>query len=299
MPHGEKNMPTNKWAILGGIALNVDYTRKYGFDATAAAKVTAKLVAVPPPTLFQEAIQADLAGRVRRAIPQPAPVVQSPTRLPSPPPIVPPPVISTPSQLPTTPTVDEDEEFTTLSLIIEEQAGVGYTLDDGVTPPSEGVVAEDGTLVHQVSKASVGCVITFEDGSEPLELNFEDSADEGDDLTVDETAKEWAELVEIEDTSEELEAQEDETDEIIDDEEIEELIDSWVDDDERTVSLLIPEHAGKSYTLDDGITTSEGVIDEDGLLLHSISPEALGCTIEIEGEPERIDLVFAEEADLE
>ena len=62
-------MPTNKWAILGGIALNVDYTRKYGFDATAAAKVTAKLVAVPPPTLFQEAIQADLSGRVRRAIP--------------------------------------------------------------------------------------------------------------------------------------------------------------------------------------------------------------------------------------
>ena len=76
-------MATNKWAILGGIALNVEYTRKYGFDATAAAKVTAKLVAVPPPTLFQEAIQADLAGRVRRAIPQPAPVVQSPTRLPS------------------------------------------------------------------------------------------------------------------------------------------------------------------------------------------------------------------------
>ena len=75
-------MATNKWAILGGVALNVDYTRKYGFDATAAAKVTAKLVAVPPPTLFQEAIQADMAGRVRRAIPQPAPVVQPPTRLP-------------------------------------------------------------------------------------------------------------------------------------------------------------------------------------------------------------------------
>jgi hypothetical protein len=295
MPHGEKNMPTNKWAILGGIALNVDYTRKYGFDATAAAKVTAKLVAVPPPTLFQEAIQADLAGRVRRAIPQPAPVVRPPTRLPSPPPIVPAPVISAPFPSPTTPTVDEDEEFTTLSLIIEEQAGVGYTLDDGVVPPSEGVVAEDGTLVHQVSKASVGCVITFEDDSEPLELNFEDSGDAEDDLTVDETVEEWAELIDVEETSEELGAHDDESGEIIDDEEIEELIDSWVDDDERTVSLVIPEHAGKSYKLDDGITASKGVIDEDGLLLHSVSPEAVGCTIEIEGEPEKIELVFAEE----
>jgi len=184
-------------------------------------------------------------------------------------------------------------------LIIEEQAGIGYTLDDGVTPPSEGVVAEDGTLVHQVSKASVGCVITFEDGSEPLELNFEDTGDAEDDLTVDETVGEWAELIGVEETSEELEAKEDETDEIIDDEEIEELIDSWLDDDERTVSLMIPEHAGKSYTLDDGITASEGVIGEDGLLLHPISPEALDCTIEIEGEPERIELVFAEQDDLE
>src|SRR4029079_7013293 len=110
MPHGERNMPTNKWAILGGIALNVDYTRKYGFDATAAAKVTAKLVAVPPPSLFQEAIQADLAGRARRALPQPAPVVQPPTGLPSTPaPIVPPLVIGEPSRLPTVPTVGEED----------------------------------------------------------------------------------------------------------------------------------------------------------------------------------------------
>ena len=184
-------------------------------------------------------------------------------------------------------------------MIVEEQAGVGYTLDDGVTPPSDGVVAEDGTLVHQVSKASVGCVITFEDGSEPLELNFEDSADEGDDLAVDETAEEWAELVGIEDAPEGLDAQEINTDIFDDDEEVEELIDSWVDDDERTVSLIMPEQAGKSYTLDDGITASDGVIDEDGLLLHSISPEAPGCTIEIEGESEKVELVFAEEGDSE
>jgi hypothetical protein len=289
-------MATNKWAILSGVALNVEYTRKYGFDATAAAKVTAKLVAVPPPSLFQDAIQADMAGRVRRAIPQPAPVAQPPTRSPStPPPDVPPPLVSAPSPLPAAPTVDEDEEFTTLSLIIEEQAGFGYTLDDGVVPPSEGVVADDGMLVHQVAKASTGCVITFEDGSEPLELDFENSADEEDDLTGDEAVEEWAELLDVKETSAELRTHDDDSGEMIDDEEIEELIDSWVDDDERTVSLVIPEHAGKSYKLDDGITASEGVIDEDGLLLHSVSPEAVGCTIEIEGEPDKIELVFAEE----
>ena len=198
-------MATNKWAILGGVAVNVEYSRKYGFDATAAAKVTAKLVAVPPPSLFQEAIQADLAGRARRATARPAPVVQSPTQLPSTSsPIVPPPVFSAFSPLPATPTVDEDEEFTTLSLVIEEKARVGYTLDDGVTPPSDGVVADDGTLVHQVSASAVGCVITFDDGSEPLELVFDDSTDEEDGLAFEGTVEEWAELVEVEDASEEL-----------------------------------------------------------------------------------------------
>lgn len=289
-------MATSKWAILGGVALNVEYTRKYGFDATAAAKVTAKLVAVPPPTLFQDAIQADVAGRAKRAVQQSAPVGESPRSLPATPPlIVPPPLVSAASSSPDSPTVDEDDVFTTLSLIIEEQAGVGYTLDDGVVPPSDGVVADDGTLVHQVSRASVGCVITFEDGSEPLELNFENSADEVDGLTGDDGVEEWAELLDVEETSGKLAGHDGDRGEMIDDDEIEELIDSWVDDDERTVSLVLPEHAGKSYELDDGITASDGVIDEDGLLLHSVSPEAVGCTIEIEGEPEKIELVFAEE----
>ena len=57
---------TNKWAVMGGIALNVEYTRKYGFDASAAAKVTAKLVAVPPPSLFLEAIQTNLKRRLEQ-----------------------------------------------------------------------------------------------------------------------------------------------------------------------------------------------------------------------------------------
>lgn len=64
-------MAANKWAIMGGVALNVEYTRKYAFDATAAAKVTAKLVAVPPPSLFQEAVQADIAGRDKQTRPLP------------------------------------------------------------------------------------------------------------------------------------------------------------------------------------------------------------------------------------
>jgi len=53
--------------VMGGLALNVEYTRKYGFDASAAAKVTAKLVAVPPPTLFLQALQANLARRSQQA----------------------------------------------------------------------------------------------------------------------------------------------------------------------------------------------------------------------------------------
>lgn len=59
-------MPDNantKWAVMGGLAINVEYTRKYGFDASAAAKVTATLVAVPPPSLFLDALQASLAQR--------------------------------------------------------------------------------------------------------------------------------------------------------------------------------------------------------------------------------------------
>lgn len=54
---------TNQWAVMGALALNVEYTRKYGFDASVAAKLTAKLVAVPPPTLFLEALQANLKQR--------------------------------------------------------------------------------------------------------------------------------------------------------------------------------------------------------------------------------------------
>jgi hypothetical protein len=72
MPNGKDEKPgSNKWAVMGGIALNVEHTRKYGFEASAAARVTARLVAVPPPTAFQEAVQADVAGRAKLAAASP------------------------------------------------------------------------------------------------------------------------------------------------------------------------------------------------------------------------------------
>jgi hypothetical protein len=58
----------NRWAVIGALALNVDYTRKYGFDTGAAAKVNAKLVAVPPPSLFLAALQTNLSRRAQRAV---------------------------------------------------------------------------------------------------------------------------------------------------------------------------------------------------------------------------------------
>ena len=58
----------NRWAAMAGLALNVEYTRKYGFDTSAAAKITAILVAVPPPTLFQDAVQAALVRRKEQAL---------------------------------------------------------------------------------------------------------------------------------------------------------------------------------------------------------------------------------------
>ena len=57
----------NQWAVIGALALNVEYTRKYGFDTSAAAKIKATLVAVPPPSLFLEALQANLHRRAQRA----------------------------------------------------------------------------------------------------------------------------------------------------------------------------------------------------------------------------------------
>ena len=52
----------NRWAAMAGLALNVEYTRKYGFDTSAAAKITAKLVAsLPPPGPLNDILAERLA----------------------------------------------------------------------------------------------------------------------------------------------------------------------------------------------------------------------------------------------
>jgi hypothetical protein len=53
--------------VVGALALNVEYTRKYGFDAGAAGKVEATLVAVPAPSVFLAALQAGGHRRAQRA----------------------------------------------------------------------------------------------------------------------------------------------------------------------------------------------------------------------------------------
>lgn len=179
------------------------------------------------------------------------------------------------------------DAFSTLS----SKAGVEYTLNDGVNPPSEGRVAEDGTLVHGVSKQSKGCVIVFKDGSEPVELTFDHSSDKaGGYLEHWEGVEELLEE-EIEEAAEE--EPEEETEDIAE-EELAEL--SYGDADEPMLSLMLPDKAGRKYKLNDGVNRSEGVIAEDGTLIHPVSPEATDATLEIEdeaGKLQAVELKFA------
>jgi hypothetical protein len=248
----------NKWAIMGGIALNVEYTRKYGFDATAAAKVTAKLVAVPPPGLFQAAVQADLAGRLKRAAALPLPVVILPTL---------------PPQLAPLP-LDEEEESPPLSLLIAEKAGLGYTLDDGVLAPSSGQVAADGLLIHRVARRAKGCTITFDDGSDPVEFVFADAGaadeDEFDEDEFDENLAPWK-------AQNDGEFGEDNDSEDMNDDETE----------EAPLYLLIPEKAGKAYRLNDSIYPEvTGLVADDGALFYIPAPDATLVKITFEDDPE-------------
>ena len=54
--------------VVGALMLDVEYSRKYGFDTGAATRMEATLVAVPPPNLFLEALQANVSRRARRAV---------------------------------------------------------------------------------------------------------------------------------------------------------------------------------------------------------------------------------------
>jgi hypothetical protein len=285
MPNEEENMATNKWAILGGIALNVEYTRKYGFDATAAAKVTAKLVAVPPPSLFQDAIQADIAGRIKRltAGSSSEPTVVTPGITPGRPPL-PSPTTGGPGGGAPGDNLENAQDFKPLTLMVEEKAGIEYSLDDGVTPPRAGRVSEDGVLTNQISTRAKSFVITFADGSEPLELVLDEPMEDADgdelDEEIDEYLETWEEYI--------AEASEDEFEEFEDDAE---------EDDEPVLSLIIEEKAGKAYTLDDGIAPeSTGVVGEDGALVHAVSPGATKVRIQFEDEPEPIEFEIEAEA---
>jgi hypothetical protein len=40
-----------------GLTINAEYTRRYEFDTTASSKVSTKMVSVPPPSVFLEALR--------------------------------------------------------------------------------------------------------------------------------------------------------------------------------------------------------------------------------------------------
>jgi hypothetical protein len=129
-------------------------------------------------------------------------------------------------------------------------------------------------------------VITFADGSEPLELILDeptlDDEEEAFDGEVDQFAEVWKELDE-----EELE------------EELEELTPGGATEEEEPVlSLIIPEKAGRIFTLDDGIReASTGIVADDGTLVHPVSPGSTTVSVQFEDEPEPIEFEIAAEAD--
>lgn len=293
MAKGKESKPSgNKWAVMGGIALNVEYTRKYGFEATGAAQVTAKLVAIPPPVAFQEAVQADIAGRQKRAalLAAGAGGLAQPARLllPEEPPVeVGQPILA------------DDEE--TLSLMVPDAAGIDYVLDDGVNPPSSGRVGADGGLIHRVSPESKGAVLRFANRSEPVVFSF-DRSDEGE---ISEPAAD-EELLETEEPDEDgldkgldedgTEEREVDEEDLEDEQSMEEIVELLDDDDAPTLSLVVPDKANKSYALDDGINPpSDGVVDANGLLVHPVSREATGARLNFEDQAKAIQLRFSTE----
>jgi hypothetical protein len=192
MADKKKSKPSDKkWAVMGGIALNVEYMRKYGFEASAAAKVTAKLVAVPPPTAFQAALQADAAGRKQvgpdgdtgarpgggsRDDTQGGGGARRGSELGRSGGDKPQAGGSTGASGPlypwAQPSIDEDEADS-LFLHVPEAAGVAYILADGVAEPTEGTVGTDGVLVHPVSAEAQAVEIRFANGLPPVNLTID------------------------------------------------------------------------------------------------------------------------------
>jgi len=52
-------LPVGTTGLMYGITLNADYTRRYEFDSSAASKVTTKMVAVPAPPAFLQALRTN------------------------------------------------------------------------------------------------------------------------------------------------------------------------------------------------------------------------------------------------
>ncbi|MFG6102184.1 hypothetical protein U2F10_08035 [Leptothoe sp. EHU-05/26/07-4] len=84
------------------------------------------------------------------------------------------------------PNFDDDDDFGMLSLLVEEKAGVGYRLDDGMMPPSEGTVDEDGILVHPVCLWAASILLKFQDESETFEIDLKGSGFDDEDILYDE-----------------------------------------------------------------------------------------------------------------
>ena len=53
------NAASNVSSTMFGITLHADYTRRYAFDSSAASKVSTKMVAVPGPPAFLEALRTN------------------------------------------------------------------------------------------------------------------------------------------------------------------------------------------------------------------------------------------------
>jgi len=55
---------TEQRASVFGLTVNVEYHRRYGFDTTASSTVTTKMISVPPPAVFMDAIRQSFGLQV-------------------------------------------------------------------------------------------------------------------------------------------------------------------------------------------------------------------------------------------
>jgi hypothetical protein len=334
MADNKKRKPSDKkWAVMGGIALNVEYVRKYGFEASAAAKVTAKLVAVPAPAAFQAALQADAVGRKQRkqagsdgdigARPgggsrrgDGARRGGGPGKLGG---DKPEPDGSTGASGPlytwTQPGIDDDEADN-LFLHVPEAAGVAYILADGVAEPTEGMVGMDGVLVHPISAEAQAVEIRFANGLPPVNLTIDrtdesigtglaDGVEFWDDERYDgmAAAPSW------------LRDETDDDDETIDDEPpVRDLAlpagdEQWAlgeeqtaegiaelaeEDDAPVLALLVPEKAGVDYRFTDSTgAITSGKVEPDGQLLILIADGVQGGSLQFADSSEAVAFSFA------